>query len=539
MDKRLKIVAAFLAVVLAVLGGRLAYIQIFQHDELAEIAKGQSMITLNGSNSRGIIYDRNGVPLVADCKSFVYIIKKDDFDRVTARLLREMGAEQIVNDDETYYVYTSDNYDKEAGKRLIDDCDAYILQASARYGEDQVAEHLIGYVNSSDSSGAAGLELMYEDKLSGLDRKVYAAADVNGDILRGRGLVITSEAENDSYISEGIRTTLDKDIQKKAEEAIETVDNDCCAVVLDVATGGVVAMACTPGFDPNKAVEYIEGGGDELVNKATQGEFAPGSLFKIVVAAAALESGMMPDYTCNCSGSVQLSEVSIKCETGGETGHGSIDFSEAFAESCNCFFIEIGKQIGADKIIETAERMGLGKTILEGYPHESAGHLMSSEERAADAIGNLCIGQGETLVTPLQMAAMTLVIASGGVYKDVHLLMEDEPQGQQVISSHTAEIIGEMMECVTSEGTASSLEMKDASGYPKAAVKTGTAEYGAKEDGTSHGWISGYAPCEAPEYVITVLVEGGGSGSSSAGPIFKEILDYLDESGSYARPTFT
>ena len=158
------------------------------------------------------------------------------------------------------------------------------MQASSRYSDHQTAAHLIGYVNKKDASGAAGLELMYDEQLAGLNRHIYAVADVNGNILPGRGLIITSDSQKDSYVKDGIRTTLDKELQQAVEDIIDEVSNDCAVVVLDSDSGGVAAMACTPGFDPNDINSYIGGTGDELMNKATQGEYAPGSIFKIVVA---------------------------------------------------------------------------------------------------------------------------------------------------------------------------------------------------------------------------------------------------------------
>lgn len=522
----------FLALVL-----RLAYIQLAGHEELAQVVRAQSMIALEGSNTRGMIYDRNGALLVADKKKYVYIIKEDDMDGLGKNMLTQLRATVVKGDNEGYSVYSSEHYDKAIGKKLIENNNAYILQASGRYSEDQLAEHFIGYVNKEDNSGAAGLELMYDDQLSALNRKVYAVADVAGNILPGRGLVIASDDEMDSSIKEGIRTSIDKNLQEAVEDIISQETNNCAAVVMDVKSGGILAMACTPEFDPNNVSEYMENGGDELLNKATQGEYPPGSVFKIVVAAAALEQGVSPQQKFKCNGSVKLGDVVTKCQTGGDEGHGKIDFETAFVESCNSYFIQLGQKIGTDSIIEKAEDFGFGKKILGDYPQESTGHLMTEEERYGTAVANLAIGQGETLATPLQISYMTNIIASGGINTGAHILMDEEREDEQIISENTAEIIGNMMEKVTEHGTASILEMVNEDGTPKAAVKTGTAEYGAVEEGGSHGWITGYTPCSEPEYTITVFVEDGDAGSLSAGPIFKKIIEYLEESGSYSKPT--
>ena len=537
MNRNLTKIMIFIGVLIFALVLRLAYIQLLGHDELSAAVRAQSLISLEGSNTRGMIYDRNGAALVADDKQYVYIIREDEFDVSAEKLLDQADAEEVSGSSEGYRVYSSENYEKSIGEKLISSNHAYILQASSRYSEDQAAEHLIGYVNREDQSGAAGLEMMYDEILSGYNRRIYAAADVKGNILPGRGLIIASDKETDSYIKSGIRTTLDKEIQQEVEKILDDAGGFCAAVVLDVNTGGVTAMASAPGFDPDDIESYIGSSGDELVNRATQGQYAPGSVFKIAAAAAALERGIGTDKTFVCSGDTHVGSLSIGCETGGEEGHGTISFREAFAVSCNSFFIQLGQEIGAGSIIETAEEMGLGAEVIEGFPQENSGHLMTAQERFGEGIGNLCIGQGELLVTPVQIAAMTAVIASGGIDHGVHLLMADEPEESRVISGSAAAEIQQMMEGVTIYGTAAVLGMIDENGEPEAAVKTGTAEYGSVENGGTHGWITGYAPCQEPEYVITVLVEDGSSGSAAAGPVFKKIVEYLKKSGSYGNPT--
>lgn len=534
--KRLRTIVIALSVMILALTLRLAYIQVLGHEDLSAATRAQSLIALEGSNTRGIIYDRYGQPLVADEKHYIYIIKNENFNENAEQLLRKMDAGIVSSNNEGHQVYSSHRYDKKVGRKLIEDNGAYILQASARYGDSQTAPHLIGYVNKKDSSGAAGLELMYDDRLSGLNRQVYAAADVKGNILPGRGLIIASDGNNDSYVTEGIRTTIDKELQEEVEEIIGEEDNNCAVVVLDTSTGGVAAMACTPTFDPNDVTEHIKKGKDELINKVTQGEYPPGSIFKIVVAAAALEDGVDPDKKYICKGHVSLDGMSIGCDTGGEDGHGEIGFSDAFAQSCNSFFIELGRDIGADKIVEMAEEMGLGNKVLDGYPQEAAGHMMDEKEYSGNGIGNLSIGQGEVLVTPIQIAAMTNIIAAGGLDKGVHLLMEEQGEEKQVLSKNTAATLQKMMELTTLEGTGNILK-KDENEENLVAVKTGTAQYGDIKEGNTHGWITGFTPCEEPEYVITVIVEGGSSGAKAAGPVMRKIIEYLEESGSYSRPT--
>lgn len=542
---RLKKVMAFIAALFLALTLRIGWIQTAGHDDLAAAVRSQSLISLEGGNTRGVLYDYSGKPLVADQLRFVYIIRKNQFDYQVGKVMKRLGASQVHGENEGYYVYSSEHYDKKLGKWLITEHQAYVLQASARYGSRQTAANLIGYINDQDASGACGLELMMDDELSLLNRHMYAAADVKGNLIPGRGLILAKDRQtsasaakdNGAAASGGVRTTLDKELQSSVEDILNQENRNCAVVVLRADDGGIAAMACTPTFDPNQIGKYLESGKDELVNKATQGAYAPGSVFKIVVAAAALESGVSAGQQFECRGSVSVGNLNIKCETGGETGHGIINMEEAFAHSCNSYFVQLGQKIGSDAIIETAQKFQLGKAVFEGYPQESRGHLMSREEWQGAAIGNLSIGQGETLVTPIQVARMTGIIASSGADHEISVRARHRDDSHQVISADTANQIRRMMERVTTEGTGAGLSMIDRNGSPKAAVKTGTVEYQDGGEVKTHAWITGYTPCREPEYIITVFVENGDSGSSSAGPIFRKIIEYLEKSGSYSAPT--
>lgn len=539
MAKNLKIIVWVWAVFIVLLICRLAYIQLVGRSELAEAAHGQSLISLEGGNTRGIIYDRNGAPLVADKKRYIYIVKDDKFNYQTSKIMKKIGAREVSSANKGYYVYSSERYSKTEGKKLLEKYKAYIFEASARYSDNQIASNFIGYVNKKDSSGAAGLELMFDKELTGLNRHIYAAADVKGNIIPGRGLIITSERQRDSSVGQGIRISIDKELQQAVEKIIKGSGRDCSVVVLDAKTGGITTIASSPGFDPSNVEEYIKGGGDQLINKAVQGQYAPGSVFKIVVAAAALEEGVTIDKTFLCPGNVSMGNINIKCETGGAKGHGIINMEDAFAGSCNSYFVMLGQELGSDKIIAMAEKMGFSKKMLPEYPQESTGRIMTDEESYGSGTGNLSIGQGQTLATPLQIAHMTSIVASEGMDIGVHILMDETLLQERIIKRETARTLMNMMKKVTENGTAASMGIKDEKGEALSSVKTGTAEYGLKVEGKTNGWVTGYAPCNEPEYIITVLAEDSPSGASGAGPVYKAILEYLEESGSYSRPTLT
>lgn len=532
MRKRLYAICITLGVILLALIGRTAYIQLLGNEDLKEAAGMQQLITLEGANTRGLIYDRNNTPLIGNNKEYIYIIKAEHFQQKTQTWLDQVGAKEIRNSGSMYNVYRSKLYDKEIGKNLISESKAYIIEAGRRYSDAQTAIHILGYVNPRDTSGATGLELMYNDELSLLNKKVSTAADVKGNIVPGKGLIVSSDMEKDSYVKKGITTTLEAGLQKKVEEILYQEDKAAAAVVLNSKTGEILASASTPIFNPNKVDDYMDSKKNELFNKVTQGEYAPGSVFKIVVAAAALESGIKPEQTFHCRGYEVVNGKKVKCKTGGKTGHGKITFKDGFAQSCNSTFIQIGKKTGAANISKMAEAFALGEKTIEGYPQEKAGHVTTGKQASGAGIANLSIGQGEMLTTPLQVARMTNIVAQGGIDRGIGLILDREEQiEERVISEETAQMLNEMMEEVIRSGSGKAL----ASDVPMAA-KTGSAETSVNGKDVVHGWMTGFVPVKEPEYTITVFVEDGKSGSGSAGPIYKKIAEYLSESGNIEVP---
>ncbi len=527
MTKRWKSLIICTAVIFAVLAGRLAYIQLLGHGDLSAAAYAQQQIILEGADTRGTIYDRYGNPIAGQQQEYIYIIEEAEFDGETMNALNELGAEEVPGQKGDYRVFTSETYIKSTGERLIRNSDAYILEAGRRYSEEQAAAHIIGYVNPSDNSGASGLELQFDQELSMLDKQVSAAADVNGSLLQGRGLTVTTAADADSYVKDGITTTLDLTLQKKVEEILADEEFYGAAVVAKSDTGEILASASTPVFDPAEVKHYMDSRNGELVNKVTQGEYPPGSVFKIVVVAAAIEAGIDTDEMFSCSGSETVEGKTVGCSTGGAQGHGMISFEEAFADSCNCAFIQIARRTGAASILDMAERMGLGKKVLDQYPDEKEGNLMTEQESGGASIANLALGQGETLVTPLQVANMTGMIANEGLDTGMYLVLDRDEinEADRVLDADTAKTLQQMMEKTMTEGTGRKLKA-----VPSMAGKTGSAESVQAGIEVVHGWITGYVPAEEPEYIITVFMEDGRSGSASAGPVFAEIAQYLYDS---------
>lgn len=534
MKKRLNQIGAVLGVCILGLVGRLAYIQLLGHEDLSQAAAAQQLIALEGANSRGLIYDRNQTPLVGNNREYIFIIRQKNFDGEAMNALSAMEAEEIKNGNKGYRVFSAKSYDKELGERLIRNSAAYIIEAGRRYSHKQKAVHILGYVNPQDASGAAGIELMCDEELSLLNKRIFTTADVLGNIVPGRGLVISTAMDKDSYVKKGITTTLEAGLQGAVETILQSADKEGAIVVLRTESGEIAASASTPDFDPSRVGQYMSSGSSELVNKVTQGEYPPGSVFKIAVAAAALQQGISPEREFFCQGHVSINGRSVNCKTGGEQGHGTITLKEAFAQSCNSAFIQLGQELGPDKILTMARRLGLGQRALKGYPGEKAGNLMTRQQSSGAAIANLSIGQGETLTTPLQAAHMTNIIAAGGKDPGIHILANQEPEDNQVLSSGAAkELMGMMAQTMI---TGSGKELAGEAGDMAMAAKTGSAESYMADREVVHSWMTGFVPAENPEYTITVFLQNGGSGSRGAGPLFVQVVSYLRESGSFEHP---
>lgn len=523
MTKRIKVLTGIIMLLLIVLLCRLYYIQIVCHEELERGARGQQIIQIQRQSDRGTIYDRNMVKLTDSCSDYYYLLKRENCTVALEKLMKRIEGETAGTKGEKYVVYRSAVFNKEVNDILVSQYGAYAFCSGSRYADEQTAVHLIGYLNNSDGTGVAGLEKMFESRLDVSSSILSMTGNGLGDPVRGIGISRTSDVQK--LDPSALVTTVDAGLQAQVEKILREEQVSGAAVVLQAKTGQVLAMASTPVFNPNDVDSYLGSDGGELINKAVQGQYPPGSVFKIAVAAAVLESGIVsPEDTFICDGSTTVNGVELICEEKPE-GHGELNLEEALAQSCNCYFAQMGAKIGSETIIEMAERMGLGSAAIEGFPDEAEGNFPSRSERLYSGLSNLSIGQGSLLVTPVQIARMTNVIANGGIDRQVSVVMSrenEESEGSRVMTAATAGEVGNMMEKVMTEGTASSSRL-----HVQAAGKTGSAETVDGGEETVHGWFTGYFPADDPEYTVAVIAENGKTGSSSALPVFEEIVNYL------------
>lgn len=405
--------------------------------------------------------------------------------------------------------------------------------ASRRYAAAPLCPQLLGYLDG-EGHGAAGLEKALDALLTGSGARDTLLCPVTAQgTLRTGEQVQHLQADSGAV---GVRLTLSRSVQRAAEAVAAQTMTTGCILVLDVRTAALRACVSVPGFDPADPAASLEAPDSPFLNRALQA-YAVGSVFKPVLAAAALEAGLAPEYDCN--GAVVVDGQIFRCAGG--VPHGEVDLSAALAKSCNGYFIRLGQQLGAQALLQQAQALGFGRSIrlAEGLTAQS-GALPGAEELAQSGqLANFSFGQGSLLATPLQVAAMMNTIANGGVYR-VPCLLDcalDEtsgeelsafarPQAERVLTEQTAAALRTMLEQTVAEGTA-----QDASGLPGgAAGKTGTAQTGqftAEGKERKNLWFAGLYPAEDPQYTIVVLQDGQTQAAVSSAAVFAQLCTAL------------
>lgn len=351
---------------------------------------------------------------------------------------------------------------------------------------------------------------------------------------------IKNEMSLEKNPGDSVVTTLDVDIQKTAYEALGIYRG--AIIVMDPDSGRILAMVSNPGYDPNHVLSSWDTlNGDTvktpLLNRAALGLYPPGSVFKIIsLLEYYRENRDYEDFYFNCNGSYIEDGVKIKCYHG--SNHGAIGLKKAFAKSCNASFAKIGSSLSLHKFCNTAEDLLFNCELPLKFSYKESRFSLSDQSDTEERL-HTAIGQGKTLITPLHMALITAAIANDGVLmKPVlvdkiindsnQVIRETKPtRYKRLISEKEAAFLQEYLEAVVSSGTASKL-----SGLPyTVAGKTGSAEFGAIK-GESHSWFTGYSGFGNHKLVVTVIVEGAGSGSDYAVPMAKRIFDKYYESSS-------
>jgi len=586
--RRAAIIGGGQVALFTVLAGRMYYLQVIESQQYEILAEENRVNVRLLPPLRGEIVDRFGEKLASNRQNFRVVLIPEQTDDVEATL--DKLAEIISISDRTRKrvlrevrqkrgfvpLTVAENLEWEAfAETNIHTPDLPGIQPEVGdtrhypYGEDLA--HVVGYVaavTDRDLEGAddpllqlpgfrvgrSGVERLLEQELRG--RAGNSRVEVNAF-----GRVIRELAKDPGTPGDEVVLTLDMDIQRYATERVR--GESASVVVMDVLTGELVAIVSAPGFDPNLfniGLSQAEWDGltnnelNPLVNKTLAGQYPPGSTFKMVVALAALEAGVISPYrTIRCGGKVTLGNHDFHCWKRG--GHGPMNMTDAIKHSCNVYFYEVGKRVGIDKIEAMARRFGLGDRLAVDMAGEKSGLVPSRGwKRATTGISwqqgetlNASIGQGYVLTTPLQLATMAARIANGGsavrpwLVRSVGGQVRPMPQAIPMgIPPEHMKIIHQGMDEVVNVagGTAfrSRLPLDDLA----MAGKTGTALVRriSREERArgvlkneelpwrfrDHALFVGYGPVSNPRYAISVIVDHGGGGSRAAAPVAKDIM---------------
>ena len=432
-----------------------------------------------------------------------------------------------------------------------------IVEARRYYPFGAYLSHLVGYIGKMDAKdwtarskdknysmdsrlGKAGLEKMYERELKGKDGGIYLEVDSRGKLNR--------VLESRKWVpGADIFLTIDSKAQAAAEEGLQkSISGKGAVVALDPRTGAVLAFASMPDYDPNMFV--LSGSEKEGLpagkilpefNVALQGSYPPGSIYKIITAAAILESGRVrPEEKVFCPGWYDAGSRVFKCWQ--KKGHGHVDFISGLTNSCDVYYYTMGQRAGPLNIEKYARAFRLGQTSGIALPDERTGNVFGPGPRAAKKsywfIGdtlNLAIGQGETLMTPMQAAGEIAAVANGGLFhrpyyvdrivkSDGVQILKNEPEvlSRVQLKDATWALIREALKSVVLEGTGQIAKIAGAEIYGK----TGTAQ---NPQGKDHAWFVAYATVnnEPAKVAVAVLVEHGEHGSSAAAPIAKAVIE--------------
>ncbi|PYR05840.1 MAG: penicillin-binding protein 2 [Acidobacteria bacterium] len=586
---RLSILQYVITVIFSILAVSFWVLQVVEHAQFEEMAENNHQRTLALRAPRGIVFDREGKVLVENRHSYSISIVREhtkDLNR-TIRLLAgvlgmdEPGVRTIVERHRREPTYRPITIVQDAtlaqvsavkARRLDFELpDVVVEEVPTRQYPETMAAHAFGYVGEvNDAQVAAGEEGLKSGDIVGQSgiEKVYNAMLMGEDgakrvVVNSVGREIRTLEEDPPTEGKRLQLTIDYDLQKAVEDAFDATEaagltNAGAAIVLDPNTGGILAFASRPAYDPNAFAAGIDRATwaslniDEdrpLNDRAIQGRYSPGSTFKMAVALAGLEEGIItPDFHAHCAGAATFYGRPFKCWKKG--GHGSIDLRHAIEQSCDVYFYTVANMVGVDKINKWATALGLGVKSGIDLPNENQGLVPSTEWKmrvrhekwyAGETI-SVGIGQGQVSVTPVSMAVYMATLANGGTRVTPHLLKAVDdgtgwkpvpapaPQSKVEINPEKLQAIRDgLWMVVNSGGTGATARIagKDVSGKTGSAQvisNAGRAAARTSKDLRDNGWFVFFAPRDHPTVAGVVFLEHGIHGPNAA-RVAHHILD--------------
>lgn len=518
------------------LGGRLFYLQVWRGGELALQVVQQRFLSVSLPDGRGDIQDRQGRSLLDSRQGPALLAFPVQYrgreGEIMAALASLEGIEKIAAPPHgalPFWVGTG-----LSGPQAVQASrfpGLLTVTRTQRYGPEALAAHVVGYMHESGGHGVSGIELAFERTLAPERQKVIGAVvDRRLQLIPGLGYrqrEALSSAKN-------VQLTLDRDLQREVERLMDRHVRSGAVVVLDPASGDILALASRPGFHPADLASHLNREDEALIDHALCA-YQPGSIFKTIVAAAALEEGLTTLFqTYRCSGGITVDGLYFPCSY--LHREEAITLQEAFAYSCNSIFVELALELGPEKLSDYARRFGLGESC-ELPLQEQPGYFPPPEELAGSrARANAALGQGRVMVTPLQAAAMMATLANGGrrVHPRLVLALTDaqgrrtahfrQRTGEQILSSATVNRMKYLLHEVVVRGTATAAATTAA----PAAAKTGTAQSGRYRDGqeTLNRWTAGFYPLEGARAAVAVFADDLREGTVQQ--LFGEIIRYIE-----------
>lgn len=526
MHKRVAFSFFALMVVFGVLIVNIGIIGLNMGTSSASQSSSSKSVTLG--TSKGMIYDCNMKRLVNNSSHNVTVClpTSNTFNTLSGFVTDEKKSEiyENMSTGKVSILNTSQKFNKN---------DISTTSVVDRYSENQPCVHLIGHLNE-ENEGAMGLEKAYNSFLSQQSGILKAkwSVDALGHILYGEGI----KFEKDNYCSPaGIQLTIDLNIQRIAENALIThnIGKGAC-VVIDANTCEILACASVPEFNPLDLSADIDNADSPFINRALT-PYSVGSIFKPFTAVCAIESNI--EFTYNCTGSIEVNGTVFRCNN--SASHGHLNLQSAMEKSCNTYFIALGQKIGTETLLTLCSSLGFGKSVeLADNFYLKSGVLPSLESiNSPQSLANLCFGQGELLVSPVQMAVAYACFANGGYYRAPTLMkgIIDEngdiiqkvklPEKYRVINDSTVKIIDDVLESVVSNGNARKAYSETVINHGK----TATAQSGWYENGReiNHTWFCGYFTHNRRTYVAVIFKEDGSSGAVDCAPVFKDISERI------------
>ena len=588
--RRFKKRAVVAVAILLILGfgtdiGRLFYLQIIKGEELKTKAEVQQLSDTEISADRGIIYDCNYNVLAESASAWLVYVNPSKIEDDSQRKLISTTLSNILelNEERVYQKISNSDYSyvKIAGKveytektkisEFISESELYGVinidpDTKRYYPYSNFASTILGFTSDEDS-GRAGLELEYNDKLTGVAGRIITAQNaISGEMSS------SFETTYEPKQGASLVLTLDKTIQYYLEKGLTqaVIDNEATSaygIVMEVETGAILAMATMPDYDLNmptvitdeetlKELDKIKDENEYQLaynnkiysmwrNKAVSDTYEPGSVFKIFVAAAALEEGLVtPNYCFSCSGAIKVADNVLHCHKAG--GHGNQTLSEGLMNSCNPFFVTIGQKLGTQNFYKYFEAFGFTDKTDVDLPAEAT----PVKDVTYHSLENMGISQlssssfGQTFqVSAIQMITAVSAIANGGnlmkpylvgamLDEDGNTAFEAEPEVERsVVSESTSESVLEMMEKVVSEGTGKNAYVP---GF-HVAGKTGTSEK-LTVDGEYIASFVGCAPADDPKIAVLIVIDepqgavhgGGAIAAPVAGAVIEQTLKYMN-----------